>query len=617
MSNAFQEVMPLGFTGQQQMPIDSYLKFTHPVLEPLIVRSGANSIKWSYELNTQSTPTLGGEVVQILSCYVGPITIEGAAYGRQTSQDEDLSRIAGWADFTPTDEMVRIADWFLTYMHAAGGVAGDSAKRDQQAVRFQYPARNWDFYIWITDLQGFDFHSDQVVIPWSITAEIVSDAGLDYFVAATMNTFTEDLTSRTMLAKAISTNYDAASNPFINPALNDPGSSNLANRLGDNFQSLIASWSGGNFMSWGYNPLGDPGDILSADPYSVYSTLLGGEYIGRDIFGDYGGATASGTEVAVNTNANSGASAAGDTTTPAGIVCTIIQAFAAVGIPPELALAAAMNETGSTLSPDTRQQGGDYAMGLFQTFPAGRGGSQSHAAEVKAAFAHKDEPVTKYYPAADQIADAAAWWNDTKKTHGLLLGGQAGDDSLAQFAQFAQGAGDPAYISKIVALLPTARAKVKSANCGSTSTSTVQEAMIAFMNWAEGNPTWSYTFNGTDGRGGRPLIVIGDTNVHTDCSGYAHLIYAYAAFKTNKSLTLPIAQTDSIKSQGVAASTPYQIGDLAVFGFGSGGHVIICRAAGNADTSIWSSNGQTGLPPSHYTGILGGRKDLQAVRRLL
>jgi len=310
----FAPLNELGFTGNQSVPIDSVLVFTHPQLpEPLRVRSGAHSIKWSYELNTLSTPTVGGEVVQILSCFVGPITIQGEAVGYQTGARADRSKRPGWAGYTPTDEAVSIMDWFLDYMHLAGTLQGDDETRNQAAIRFEYPARGWAFWIQVTGLQGFDFSTKQVTVPWSITAEVISDAGLDYFEAATMNTFTDDLTSRTLLAQAISPGYDAASNPFINPALNSPGDAALAARLGDNFQSLIASWAGANFMTWGFNPMGDPADIMSEDPYSFYHKQLGGEYLGTfttDTVTDYGG-----IPVDVGSATGTGGSDAGDAAT--------------------------------------------------------------------------------------------------------------------------------------------------------------------------------------------------------------------------------------------------------------------------------------------------------------
>jgi hypothetical protein len=318
-----------GLTGNQSVPIDSVIVFRHPAVgEDLRVRSGAHAIQWSYELNTVSTPTVGGEVVQVLSCLVGPITIRGEAAGYQTGPKPDRSKRPGWEGFTPADEFEEIRSWFLRYMHAAGSLQGDDDQRDQAAIRFSYPARGWDFWIQVTSLQGFDFSADQVAVPWSITAEVMSDAGLDYFEAATMNSFTDDLTSRTLLAQAISPGKDAGSNPFINPALNDPGASDLATRLGDNFQSLIASWAGANFMTWGFNPLGDPADVLAEDPYSQWSKLLGGEYLGEMPEGaitDYAGAQF----VAVDGGVAKGSTVEGATTGVEQWVTDVLRGLAA------------------------------------------------------------------------------------------------------------------------------------------------------------------------------------------------------------------------------------------------------------------------------------------------
>lgn len=304
---AQQYLNELGLAGNQSMPISSTLVFWHPSIDDrLHIRSGAHSIKWSYELNTASTPTVGGEVVQILSCFVGPITITGEAAGYQTGSKVARTERPGWGPgtTTPTDEALTIVDWFLQYMHLAGTLQGQDDRRNEAAIKFSYPARGWEFFIQVTALSGFDFSADQVTVPWSITAEIVSDAGLDYFEAATMNSFTDSLTERKLLYKAISPGFDYRSNPFLNPGVNDPGGAALSSRLGDNFQSLVASWADADFMTWGFNPFGNPGELMPEDPYTVWQRLLGGEFIGQPPTTDYlnaaysaaGGGGASGSQ---------------------------------------------------------------------------------------------------------------------------------------------------------------------------------------------------------------------------------------------------------------------------------------------------------------------------------
>ena len=138
------------------------------------------------------------------------------------------------------------------------------------------------------------------------------------------------------------------------------------------------------------------------------------------------------------------------------VVYTITQAWERRGMTGDIGVATALNESG--LNPDARQQGGDYAMGLFQTFPDGAGGGRSHADEVRQAFAHKAEPVTRYYASGHQIQDASEWFGAYRESHyGGTDWSSATDAQKALFAKQAQGAGDPLYETKIIALLPKAR----------------------------------------------------------------------------------------------------------------------------------------------------------------
>lgn len=294
--------------GVSQLPINSTLIFTHSAIDrPLYIRSGANSIKWSYRLNTQSTPTVGGEVVQILSCFVGPITIEGLAAGYSVMEDGGNKYTpAGFGPgaFTPTDEMSMIVLWFTEYMHKAGG---GRKRRIEEAVKMTYQARGWEFYIQPTDIQGFDIKNTNVAQPWSVTAEVVDDPGLDYFVSETMSQYTDSLTSRASLQVAISPGFEFASNPFVNPWLNTSiSASALAARMGDNFQALVAAWAYGDFSVFnsGFSTLADPKRQTGVDnPYDYYTQLVGGTYIGdaTKITADYNaafsGAGTGGSEV--------------------------------------------------------------------------------------------------------------------------------------------------------------------------------------------------------------------------------------------------------------------------------------------------------------------------------
>ncbi|MEM3008434.1 MAG: hypothetical protein QXY15_10335 [Candidatus Nitrosotenuis sp.] len=275
--------------GRQRISIESDLIFSHPAMEnDLIIRSGAHSIFWSYELNTQSTPTIGGEVIQVLSCFVGPMTIVGEAAGMHPDRNPYTSPIGWGAKYTPVNEMEDIVKWFLTYMELAGTKRRSNKRRNETAITFIYPARGWEFLIQIVALEGFDVAVDKPTIPWSITAEIVSDRALDYFVAATMNTFTDSILNKINFHSTITRGFEFERNPFLNPELNRNFSGSLAQRIGDNFQALIASWAAGDFMNWGWDVTGNNASLPS-DPYNIYGNIYGGWFIGdkRD-FSDWG-----------------------------------------------------------------------------------------------------------------------------------------------------------------------------------------------------------------------------------------------------------------------------------------------------------------------------------------
>lgn len=93
------------------------------------------------------------------------------------------------------------------------------------------------------------------------------------------------------------------------------------------------------------------------------------------------------------------------------IISYMSQKFEAVDIPAKYAVASSLIETGGTLNADTRQ--GTFTgagIGLFQTFSGGAGGGQPHVGEIRDAERNPHDKITKYYPAAHQIEDAAGWW---------------------------------------------------------------------------------------------------------------------------------------------------------------------------------------------------------------
>src|SRR5436189_627300 len=53
---------------------------------PLVVHTGADEVKWGYKLNIARKQTYGGEVVQILSCYIDDLEIEGMVRAYKTTE---------------------------------------------------------------------------------------------------------------------------------------------------------------------------------------------------------------------------------------------------------------------------------------------------------------------------------------------------------------------------------------------------------------------------------------------------------------------------------------------------------------------------------------------------
>jgi hypothetical protein len=118
---------------------------------------------WSYNLNTTSFATYGGEVVQILSCNIGELTITGTLPSYRA--------------------MERVYSYFAYFLQiATQGRSKDPASGktsyNQTPIKFTYPERGWSFDIVPTALRRFKYGNDIVAPSWGITAHIV-DHGND------------------------------------------------------------------------------------------------------------------------------------------------------------------------------------------------------------------------------------------------------------------------------------------------------------------------------------------------------------------------------------------------------------------------------------------------------
>jgi len=517
---------PLSGIDEISLPVNAVLIFSHPAVKrngrvsPLYIYSGATAIQWAYTLNTKTTPTVGGEVVQILSSSAGPINIQGQTAGLSTTKGRKLDddRVGGWVDqgqrkaYGPNHELKAIVEWFRDYMEVAGSNTRGNVRRDERAIDFKYPERNWHFKIQVTNLSGFRYDSTVISPIWSITAEIVTDNALDYFQGATMSSFTDNLISNVAVLGKVglsafgnsgtetsnaafgNTGDFGSSDPFLNPEL----STNLtsARQFGDNFQRLVAAWSSGdtNFVQGAFGALADnQGNPKNVD--QVYQSIFGSNFISGQTSGT--GTSGSGQQVV---GSDPGTTSSNNSLTSAGIAGQINQAFLAVGIPGYLGVAVALQE--SSLNPDRTQQDCNEkacGIGLFQVSGDGSGADNQEAvlqAGIHRVYNSTSGNITPYYSIGQQIQAAAGWFTAAAKDIGFDPM-SATPDQLALLAYTAQRPHDQsAYEAAILGKLSQAKELIGSA--------AVQAAASGFVSYDQGDPRWAShpIYSGGDTIGG-------------------------------------------------------------------------------------------------------------------
>ncbi len=139
------------------------LTFFHPMVYPnptLVVNTGVDEISWGYNMNTSTYPTYGGEVVQILSCYIDDLQLMGtvASYHKQE----------------------QIYSYFAQYLQiATQGRSRDPypglTSYNQEPILMTYPERGWQFHIIATNLPSFRQGRDIIAPQWRLTAHVVDD----------------------------------------------------------------------------------------------------------------------------------------------------------------------------------------------------------------------------------------------------------------------------------------------------------------------------------------------------------------------------------------------------------------------------------------------------------
>lgn len=138
------------------------VKFSHPNVGSLLIDTGIDSISWSYELNVETFPTYGGQVVQILGVYIGDLSVQGSVRTYQ--------------------KMEQIYRFFAEYIQQAAQGRSQNAERDtdsynQEPVTLEYPHRGWRFKIMPLRAPGFRYSRDLVVPEWKLTAHVVDNEG--------------------------------------------------------------------------------------------------------------------------------------------------------------------------------------------------------------------------------------------------------------------------------------------------------------------------------------------------------------------------------------------------------------------------------------------------------
>lgn len=237
----------------------SIVIFQHPFIKPdLYIQTGADNINWTYTLNTQRYPTYGGEVVQILSCFIDTLTIQGTV-ARQQSRDTSSPRAdAGMED---------IYEYFLTYMQLASQGGTGTTAYSERYIKFLYPERGWYLAFQCQELPGYMLDRDTSAPTWQISGKVVELPAL-----MTGMTLDDILAGGAGAGNGVGANVaafqnvqdgvdlkqpDPASNPFNTPFPTgvkvNKQQQQLAQQalqgLGGQFGKIVQSWSNGDFSS--------------------------------------------------------------------------------------------------------------------------------------------------------------------------------------------------------------------------------------------------------------------------------------------------------------------------------------------------------------------------------
>jgi hypothetical protein len=208
--------------------------------EDLQVPIKPDRIKWSYGLNTQTTPTYGGEVIQILSAFISDMTVGGQV---RTYKDAE-----------------NIYEFFTNRLQQA--TQGGKFKH-QKGVTMYYPEREWRFRLLPLALSPLKYGRDIVVPEWEVRFHVIQ-ADQDVISLITEAESAKTLANRygvpSLFGKATGNIGWEEDDPFRSPIPDDKkldefykdliGGETVryqASDLGDWFNNLIPSYLQGNF----------------------------------------------------------------------------------------------------------------------------------------------------------------------------------------------------------------------------------------------------------------------------------------------------------------------------------------------------------------------------------
>lgn len=212
--------------------------FSHPDLGTLTTENGIDGAEWAYGLNTQSYPTYGGEVVQILSVYIDDVTISGSC-----------------STYT---QLEAIYHYFSSYMQIATQGRTGTPNPDRGTsynltpITFTYPEREWHFSIYPKALPGFGYGSETIFGIWQITANIRDDSNeltdikkaiQDQAVAQQMGEF------QNLNDKISPDSGDPNTDPFQTFTQGTAAAESAIGSYSDFFSSLVSGYQNGDFVS--------------------------------------------------------------------------------------------------------------------------------------------------------------------------------------------------------------------------------------------------------------------------------------------------------------------------------------------------------------------------------